>query len=49
MATSTTKYSHNGELFAVMTLGKTISEDTLAGRLILNNCTTVLIAEGKSK
>jgi hypothetical protein len=27
-----------------MNLGKDVSEDTSAGRLILNNCTTVLIA-----
>lgn len=26
-----------------MNLGKDVSEDTSAGRLILNNCTTVLI------
>lgn len=44
MATSTAKYSHSGELFALMTLGKDVSEDTSAGRLILNNCTTVYIA-----
>lgn len=44
MATSTAKYSHSGELFALMALGKDVSEDTSAGRLILNNCTTVYIA-----
>lgn len=44
MATSTAKYSHSGELFALMTLGKDVSEDTSAGRLILNNCTTVYIS-----
>lgn len=43
MATSTAKYAHSGELFALMTLGKDISEDTSAGRLILNNCTCVYI------
>lgn len=49
IATSTAKYSHSGELFALMTLGKDISEDTSAGRLILNNCTTVFIAAECSK
>lgn len=44
MATSTAKYSHSGELFAMMSLGKDVSEDTSAGRLILNNCTTVYLA-----
>lgn len=43
VATSTAKYAHSGELFALMNLGKDVSEDTSAGRLILNNCTTVLI------
>lgn len=45
MATSTAKYAHSGELFALMTLGKDISEDTSAGRLILNNCTSVYISD----
>lgn len=44
IATSTAKYSHSGELFALLTLGKDVSEDTSAGRLILNNCTTILIS-----
>lgn len=44
MATSTAKYAHSGELFALLTLGKDVSEDTSAGRLILNNCTTVLLS-----
>jgi hypothetical protein len=43
VATSTAKYAHSGELYALMNLGKDVSEDTSAGRLILNNCTTVLI------
>ncbi|XP_075224399.1 helicase with zinc finger isoform X2 [Lycorma delicatula] len=47
VAASTAKYAHNGELFALMNLGKDISEDTSAGRLILNNCTTVLLAPAK--
>lgn len=45
MATSTAKYSHSGELFALLTLGKDVSEDTSAGRLILNNCTSVYISD----
>ena len=48
MANSTAKYAHNGELFALMSLGKDISEDTSAGRLILNNCSTVLLTASKS-
>lgn len=47
VAASTAKYAHNGELFALMNLGKDISEDTSAGRLILNNCTTVLLAPAR--
>ncbi|XP_022187469.2 probable helicase with zinc finger domain [Nilaparvata lugens] len=49
VAASTAKYAHNGELFALMTLGKNVSEDTSAGRLILNNCTTVLLAPAKNE
>lgn len=45
MATSTAKYSHSGELFALLSLGKDVSEDTSAGRLILNNCTSVYISD----
>lgn len=48
VAASTAKYAHNGELFALMALGKDISEDTSSGRLILNNCTTVLMSPLKS-
>lgn len=44
MATSTAKYAHSGELFALLTLGKDVSEDTSAGRLILNNCASVYIS-----
>lgn len=47
MATSTAKYSHSGELFALMKLGKDVSEDTSAGRLILNNCQAVYIAAAR--
>lgn len=49
VAASTAKYAHNGELFALLNLGKNVSEDTSAGRLILNNCTTVLISPAKLK
>lgn len=48
MANSTAKYAHNGELFALMSLGKDVSEDTSAGRLILNNCSTVYLASAKN-
>lgn len=44
MATSTAKYSLAGELFALMRLGKDISEDTSPGRLILSNCSSVYIS-----
>lgn len=44
MATSTAKYSHSGELFALLSLSKDVSEDTSAGRLILNNCTSVFLS-----
>lgn len=48
MATSTAKYSHSGELFALLSLGKDVSEDTSAGRLILNNCTSVYISDASA-
>lgn len=48
MANSTAKYAHNGELFALMSLGKDISEDTSAGRLILNNCSTIYLTAAKN-
>lgn len=44
LSSSTAKYSNFGELFAYLNLSQDLSEDTLSGRLILNNCTTVLIA-----
>jgi hypothetical protein len=44
MATSTAKYSHSGELFAILELSQDISEDTSAGRLILNNCSSVYMS-----
>ncbi|CAH1119647.1 unnamed protein product [Phaedon cochleariae] len=43
MAASTAKYSNNGELFASVSLGKELSEDTSEGRLILMHCNTVYI------
>lgn len=47
IAASTAKYAHNGELFAMLNLGKNVSEDTSAGRLILNNCATVYISPSR--
>lgn len=47
MATSTAKYSHSGELFACLPLSKDVSEDTSAGRLILNNCVSVFLSAPK--
>ncbi|KAK4872883.1 hypothetical protein RN001_014912 [Aquatica leii] len=43
LASSTAKYSNFGELYAFMNLSQDLSEDTLCGRLILSNCTSVLI------
>lgn len=43
-ATSTVKFSHSGELFGILTLGKDLSEDTSAGRLILSNCSSVYLS-----
>ncbi|GFX75481.1 probable helicase with zinc finger domain [Trichonephila clavipes] len=45
----TAKYSQNGELFANMTLTSVLSEDSQSGRLVLTNCSTVLIAPISSK
>ncbi|KAK3911193.1 putative helicase with zinc finger domain [Frankliniella fusca] len=42
-AHSTAKFAQNDEMYAVMHLSQAISEDTAAGRLILNNCTSVLL------
>lgn len=44
MAASTAKYSSNGELFASVSLGKELSEDTSEGRLILMHCNTVYLS-----
>lgn len=46
---STAKYAHNGELFANMQLSSVLSEDSAEGRLILTNCSTVLLAPEKTK
>lgn len=48
MATSTAKYSHSGELFAILELSEDISEDTTAGRLILNSCSSVYLSSANS-
>lgn len=45
----TAKYAHNGELFGNMQLSSVLSEDSAAGRLILTNCSTVLLAPEKTK
>lgn len=44
---STAKFSTGGELFAMITLTEDVSEDSPGGRLVLNNCITVLLADGK--
>ncbi|XP_056643763.1 probable helicase with zinc finger domain [Diorhabda sublineata] len=43
MSASTAKYSNNGELFASVSLGKELSEDTSEGRLILMHCNSVYL------
>ena len=40
---STAKFARPGEAFGVMKLGNVLSEDTPAGRLILTNCSTLLL------
>lgn len=40
---STAKYARPGELFGQMILDGNLSEDTPAGRLILTNCTSLLL------
>jgi len=46
---STAKYARPGEMFGSMSLRGSLSEDTTAGRLILTNCTSLLLkAEGGS-
>lgn len=48
-AATTAKYAHNGELFANMQLSSVLSEDSAPGRLVLTNCSAVLLASVKSK
>nr|XP_023024171.1 probable helicase with zinc finger domain isoform X1 [Leptinotarsa decemlineata] len=43
MAASTAKFSNDGELYASVSLGKELSEDTSEGRLILMHCNTVYL------
>lgn len=43
LASSTAKYSNFGELYAFINLSQDLSEDTLCGRLILNNCSSVFL------
>ncbi|KFM82919.1 putative helicase with zinc finger, partial [Stegodyphus mimosarum] len=45
----TAKYAHDGELFANMQLSSVLSEDSASGRLVLTNCSTVLLAPVKTK
>lgn len=42
---STAKFSTSGELFAMIFLNEDVSEDSPGGRLVLNNCCTVLLAD----
>lgn len=49
MAASTAKYAVNGELFASVSLGKELSEDTSEGRLILMHCNTVFLCPANSR
>lgn len=44
---STAKFSTSGELFAMIVLNEDVCEDSPGGRLVLNNCTTVLLADEK--
>ena len=46
---STAKYARPGELFGKLTLSGSLSEDTTAGRLILTNCTSLLLMEAGSQ
>ncbi len=46
-AMSTAKYSRPGELFGKMTLKGNLSEDTTSGRLILTNCTSLLLKKAE--
>ena len=46
---STAKYARPGELFGKMKLGSSLSEDTSAGRLILTNCSSLLLTKTNQK
>lgn len=46
---STAKYAQGGELFARMKLEDDLSEDSMAGRLILQSSNVAWIAEGKKE
>ncbi|KAJ1529194.1 hypothetical protein ONE63_005999 [Megalurothrips usitatus] len=48
VAHSTAKFAQNDHLYAVMKLSEALSEDTAAGRLILNSCTSVLLCAAGS-
>lgn len=41
------RYANDGQLFGLMRLSDELSEDTRGGRLILNSCSTVLLAPVK--
>lgn len=45
---STAKYAHDGELFARMKVEDDLSEDSIHGRLILQNCQTAWIMPDNS-
>ena len=45
---STAKYARPGELFGSLSLRGNLSEDTTAGRLILTNCTSLLLKSSES-
>ena len=44
-SSSTAKYARPGELFGKMALGQDLSEDTSAGRLILTNCSMLMLSK----
>lgn len=46
---SAAKYAHGGELFARMKLEDDLSEDSMAGRLILQSSNVAWVADGKKE
>lgn len=44
---STAKYAQGGELYARMRLADDLSEDSMAGRLILQSSNVAWVADGK--